>query len=323
MERTFNPDAFIRRIGERLVDEFRDAKAGTTPSGVGSAAEQPVRNQLEQVLPRGMAVGEGFVIDSYGGTSRQQDVIVYERDICPMFSVNRTPQTTYYPCEGVIAVGEIKSWLDADSLRDAFRKVASVKALRRHAVADFMPNPTTGEPIPLKRDYLSTRRDSVVRLDEGPEQEERAQVFGFVLAGESRLTRETLVATFAALSADIDQRHAPNLLLTLDGHIVNWGKIAKGERREVRQSADGTYGLTVHKDGPEGWHSSWSAQTATHAGGSERPDTFRALVRWIRQCAEFGRTSHVRSFDRYFDEKAVAQPAPVVTKPKLPPRVDG
>ncbi len=323
MERTFNPDAFIRRIGERLVDEFRDAKAGTTPSGVGSAAEQPVRNQLEQVLPRGMAVGEGFVIDSYGGTSRQQDVIVYERDICPVFSVNRTPQTTYYPCEGVIAVGEIKSWLDADSLRDAFHKVASVKALRRHAVADFMPNPTTGEPIPLKRDYLSTRGDSVVRLDDGPEQKERAQVFGFVLAGESRLSRETLVATFGTLSADIHQNHAPNLLLTLDGHIVNWGKIAKGERREVRQSADGTYGLTVHKDGPEGWHSAWSAGTATHVGGSERSETFRTLVRRIWQCAELGRTSHVRSFDRYFDEKAVAQSAPVVTIPKLPSRVDG
>ncbi len=48
MSRTFDPDAFIRRIGERLVDEFKDAKAGTTPSTVGSAAEQPVRDQLSR-----------------------------------------------------------------------------------------------------------------------------------------------------------------------------------------------------------------------------------------------------------------------------------
>ena len=82
MDETFDPDRFIRRIGERLVDEFEDAKASTTPSTVGSAAEQPVREQLEQVLPRGVGVGEGCVIDSYGGTSRQQDVILYERDIC-------------------------------------------------------------------------------------------------------------------------------------------------------------------------------------------------------------------------------------------------
>ena len=161
MDQTFDPDGFIRRIGERLVDEFKDAKAGTTPSTVGSAAEQPVRDQLEQILPRGIAVGEGFVIDSYGATSRQQDVILYERDICPVFSINRTPQTTYYPCEGVIAVGEIKSSLDRHSLQDAFQKVASVKRLRRHAVHDSMPHPTTGGPIPLYRNYLTLRRDPI------------------------------------------------------------------------------------------------------------------------------------------------------------------
>ena len=167
MDQSFNPDGFIRRIGERLVDEFKDAKAGTTPSTVGSAAEQPVRDQLEQVLPRGIAVGEGFVIDSYGATSRQQDVILYERDICPVFSINRTPQTTYYPCEGVIAVGEIKSSLDRDSLQDAFQKVASVKRLRRHVVHDSMPNPTTGGPIPLYRNYLALRRDAITDVNEG------------------------------------------------------------------------------------------------------------------------------------------------------------
>ena len=93
-----------------------------------------------------------------------------------MFSVNRTAQTTYYPCEGVIAVGEIKSRLDGDSLEDAFRKVASAKELRRYDVTDLMLYPTTGEPIPLKRNYLSPHRDSVVRLDEGPKQKERAQI---------------------------------------------------------------------------------------------------------------------------------------------------
>ena len=246
----------------------------------------------------GGSLGLRSIIDSYGGTSRQQDVVVYERDICPVFSVNRTPQTTYYPCEGVVAVGEIKSWLDGNSLQDAIQKVASAKGLRRHVVTDRMPHPTTGEPIPLKRNYLSQRGDSVVRLDEGPEQKERAQIFGFVLAGESRLSREKLVATFSGATATgMDERLLPNLLVTLDGHAVRWGKIAKGERKEVRKSSEGTYGLTVHKDGPETWQESWSAETATHAGGSERPDPFRMLVRWIRQGAELGRTSDVESFD--------------------------
>ncbi len=207
-------------------------------------------------------------------------------------------------------MGEIKSRLDGDSLEDAFRKVASAKELRRYDVTDLMPHPTTGEPIPLKRNYLSPHRDSVVRLDEGPEQKERAQIFGFVLAGESRLSRETLVGMFSELSAGLDASVVPNLLVTLDGHAVRWGQVAKGERKEVRKSAAGTYGVTVHKDGPEAWQDSWSAETATHAGGSRPPDPFRMLVRWIKQGAELGRTSDVRSFDRYFEEKRAEQRNP-------------
>ena len=307
MDNSFDTDAFIRRIGVRLVQEFADAKAGTTASTVGSAAEQPVRDQLEQVLPRGVAVGEGFVIDSYGGTSRQQDVVLYERDLCPVFSVNRTPQTTYYPCEGVIAVGEIKSRLDRDSLTDAFAKIASVKALQRHTVTDRMPHPTSGEPIPLNRDYLSLRRDSVIRLDEGPEDRERQRVFGFVLAGESRMSRETLVGTCRALAGEVDEALAPNVIVTLDGYAVRWGKVAKGKSEEIHKTADGTYGVTVRRDGPERWEESWSAETGTHLGGSEMDDVFRMLVRWIRQGVEMGRTSDIRSFDRYFETKSQGQ----------------
>ena len=94
MDTTFNPDAFIRRIGQRLVSELDDTRAATTPGTVGSAMEEPVRRQLQQILPRGIAVGSGFVIDSYGGTSRQGDIVLYEQDICPVFSINGTPETT-------------------------------------------------------------------------------------------------------------------------------------------------------------------------------------------------------------------------------------
>ena len=224
-----------------------------------------------------------------------------------MFSVNRTPQTTYYPCEGVIAVGEIKSRLDGDSLRDAFAKVASAKAIRRHTVSHGMPHPTSGEPIPLKRDCLSLGRDSVIRLDEGPEDRERQRVFAFVLAGESRLSRDSLAGTCSALVAGMDETLAPNLIVTLDGYAVRWGKVAKGKREEIHKTAGGTYGVTVRRDGPEGWEELWSAETGTHLGGSETGDVFRMLVRWIRQGVERGRTSDIRSFDRYFEGKSQEQ----------------
>ena len=304
MDHGFDPEKFIRRIGERLVEEFRDAKSGTTPSTVGSAAEQPVRDQLEQVLPWGIAVGEGFVIDSYGATSRQQDVILYERDICPVFSINRTPQTTYYPCEGVIGTGEIKSSLDRGSLQDAFEKIASMKRLQRHRVHHLVPHPETGAPIPMNRNYLTSHTDSVIDLNEKSDQEEKLQIFGFVLAGESRLKHETLVETFRALASQVGESLSPNVIATLDGHVVSWGSVAKQERKEVSQGKDGTYGVTVYKDGPEAWKPSWSSESATHVGGSESADAFRILVRGIRGWAEVGRTSGVKSFDCYFEVKS-------------------
>ena len=88
-----------------------------------------------------------------------------------------------------------------------------------------MPHPTTGEPIPLKRNYLSPRGDSVIELSEGSEQKERRQVFGFVLAGESRLRRDSLVATFRAGAAGMEESLVPNLLVTLA-----WGTSSTGAR---------------------------------------------------------------------------------------------
>lgn len=319
MERNFDPDVFIRRIGERLVAEFGDAKAGTTPSTVGSAAEQPVRDQLEQVLPRGIAVGEGFVFDSYGKTSRQQDVILYERDICPVFSVNNTPQTTYYPCEGVIAVGEIKSSLDGNSLRDSFEKMASVKRLQRRVVHDSMPHPTTGQPIPMRRNFLMLRDHGIVDLDEGAKatERERLGIFGFVLSGECLLKHETLLGHFRGHSAELGNALSPNLLLTLDGFAVRWGKMAKEEREKIGRSQDGTYNLTTYRAGPERWEASLSSETATHAVGTEVSEAFRMLVRWLRLWARVGRTSAVESFDCYFESNSAGEPRPVISLPKL------
>ena len=317
MVKTFDADAFIRRIGERLVREFEDARAATTPSSAGTAAEQPVRKQLEQVLPRGIGVGEGFVIDTYGGTSRQQDVILFEREICPVFSINDTPATTYYPCEGVLAVGEIKSTLDGEGLKDAFCKIESAKALRRYEVPHGMPHPETGAPLILTRGYLTQRSDANV-LPHVP----ATPIFGFVLAGRSRLSRETLVSRFSMLSAEKEEHLVPNLAMTLDGYAVRWGKIAKQTRDEIRKDERGNYGLTVHHDGPEVWQESWSAEGATHAAGSEDTEVFRMLIRWLWRCADQGRTSDVRSFDRYF-EQPTHTPSPLYGFPKLRRMADG
>jgi hypothetical protein len=122
MPKPFDPVGYVTQVGQELVAAFQVAGLATTPGQIGSARESPVRRKLMQLLPRGVGVGSGCVIDSFGNTSRQMDVVLYEKEICPVFSINENPESTYYPCEGVIAAGEIKSALDSRELQDTFRK---------------------------------------------------------------------------------------------------------------------------------------------------------------------------------------------------------
>ena len=131
MKGSFDAADFVRRIGRDLVRAFDDAREATTPELVGDAMEQPVRDRLEQILPRGIAVGSGCVIDTKGGTSRQMDVVLYEQGLCPVFCINDSPEATYYPAECVLAVGEVKSTIGKRELADSFEKIRSVKALHR------------------------------------------------------------------------------------------------------------------------------------------------------------------------------------------------
>ena len=300
MDRSFNPDAFIQRIGRRLIEQFDDARAATTPSTVGAAMEQPVRDQLEQILPRGLGVGSGFVIDSYGGTSRQTDIVLYEKDICPVFSVNNTPETTHYPCECVVAVGEVKSELNGSSLRDSFLKIASVKQLQRHPTRHFIPNQTTGVQPPVYRSYGNLHTADIVDVSESPGA--RGQIYGFMLAGDTRLATDTLATSFIEISHEVGDALSPNLGVVLSGTVLSWGRITKEQPGEVRK-VDGKYVFSVPQGGPERYVRELNAESAELLDVDNESEPFRALVRNIRLMYYRGRTSDLRSLDRYFERK--------------------
>ena len=58
---------------------------------------------------------------------------MYEIDQCPIFSINDTPEATYIPCEGVVAIGEVKSTLTTTDLKDSINKIKRVKELQRYS----------------------------------------------------------------------------------------------------------------------------------------------------------------------------------------------
>ena len=191
MAGTFDPKAYLCDLGDDLTREFGSARRATTPTLIGSAAEDAVLNRLKSLLPRGIGVGSGCVIDTSGNTSKQMDLILFEGDVCPRFSVNESPGSTYYPCEGVIAAGEIKSTLAKKDVADAFDKIESVKSLKRQfeAVDKFDFN---GTPAYTYRHYGQTQRPDIPKLTPNrftpnlsdPYVDEWCEIFGFVLAGE-------------------------------------------------------------------------------------------------------------------------------------------
>lgn len=119
-------------LGEELVFEFNKAGMTTHPHAVGSGRENSARIKLKNILPAGVGVGSGFVIDSYGNTSQQCDIILYEENFAMKFNVNEDLENTYYNCESVIAVGEVKSVASMTEVKDAIIKLSKVNQLKRY-----------------------------------------------------------------------------------------------------------------------------------------------------------------------------------------------
>ena len=279
MRRNFDPVDYAIDVGRDLIANFARAGKATSPGLIGSAREAPTRKRLEHLLPAGIAVGSGCVIDSHGATSRQMDIVLYEKHLCPEYQVNDDPATAYYPCEGVIAVGEIKSRMASRDLEDTFAKIASVKKLRRFARA------TTDEldlgPYVPYRKYGSSTSFSCT-LDEQFDQDVKPfdQVFGFALAGTLALQPETFCTKYAELALLHERTLSPNLIVTLDDNQV---------LTPLRMSQDRqwTIGISAHK--------SDSICCVTRPDGG-----FQFLLARIYNVYRRGRTVEKIAFDRYF-----------------------
>lgn len=266
--RDFDLHSFLEDLGEDLVRAFSRAGNNKTPSMVGHAREVSVRERLEQVLPVGIGVGSGFVIDSYGETSKQMDIVLFEKAFCPRFSYSE--EATYYPCEGVIAVGEIKSTIGKEELKDIFEKIESAKLLKRFFQKDHQGF--------FVRDYGSNFELRSKILDSSK------QIFTFALAGSFALRKETLCKHFLEhlnyLKSDRKFHLLPNLIVALnDGLITPFldNKVEDGGGRTI------------------------SFQDATHVlHFNTLNGNFRSLVSYLYHFYNNGSTAAITAIERYF-----------------------
>ena len=282
MRKGFDAAEFINDIGILLVHAYDGARRATTPGLVGSAIENPVRALLATVLPSGLAVGTGCVVGSYGTVSRQMDIVLYEQDICPVYRVNNTPEATYFPCDGVVAVGEIKATIDGPKLHDSFEKIQSVKMLRRYW--EQFPPTVPGEK--RYRNYGIASNVVGIRSEDENEELERDEVFGFVLAGTSRLKPESLIQKHEDRTRENEASTCPNVLATMDGAYVR-PFLSDGSRHAIVKR---------------------SFHTGDRVGYYDGVASFRILIDDLYESYRYGHTAPLAAFRRYLVSSEDSQP---------------
>lgn len=281
MEQSFDAISYALDVSRELIAAFEIAARATTPGLVGSARELPVRKKLEQLLPVGIGVGSGCIIDSYGRTSKQQDVVLYEKAFCPIFSVNETPDTSYYPCEGVIAVGEVKSTVDSKELSNIFEKIHSVKLLKRFAKKS--KSVLRGTEAVCFRKYGSN-----VTFEGTPEEEFNQtekpidQIFGFAIAGSLGVTADTFCAKFSELASKTEDYLSPNLMVFLNDGVVF--PLSYGSKPIILLSQKDATGFYFANKGKE---------------------NFQFLLSRLYQVYRQGRTVEFSAFDRYITRDGI------------------
>jgi hypothetical protein len=222
MDKTFNPSEYVTSLALELVDNFARANRGTTPHLVGSAKEKAVRDKLASLLPSFVGVGTGCIIDTFGNTSKQCDLVIYEKDFCPIFSINDNPDSTYFPCESVIAIGEIKTSLNTEQLTDSFSKVKSVKSLKRFS-APFSKGTIGGFEF---RHYGSKMIITGVESEAYDQTlKHYDQIYSFILSEDIILNLDTFLTKYVELVRLSESHLLPNLTLSLkDGLFLYYDK---------------------------------------------------------------------------------------------------
>ena len=213
----FDPAQFVNRIGRRLVMEFADASQAGTPGLIGSAREHPARVQLVKLLPAYVSIGTGLLIDSYGGQSKQQDIVMFERDFCPVYSINDAPDATYFPIEGVIANGEVKSSVNKKLLFEALDNIRSAKSLRRyaHKTDEGLGSLASFRKFGMSAPFAATRSDEF-----NQDRNFRDQIYSFILCNSFTNSPEAVLDNLVEYQRHHGHECMPNIIISLnDGFI--------------------------------------------------------------------------------------------------------
>jgi hypothetical protein len=123
----------VRTISARLDAELQGTSDIKHRASKGRVREALLMGQvLQRILPETVGVAHGAEIAcSDGSTSGECDLVVYDRDLPPLY---RAEGFTVLPIEAVLGIIEVKSFLDRRALIDAVDKAHRIKLMERTAL---------------------------------------------------------------------------------------------------------------------------------------------------------------------------------------------
>lgn len=126
-------DLMSEASAEMTTSLTKTRKALSHNLSKGEAVEESFRSFLRKHLPVSIGITKGQVIDSRGARSCQLDVIVYDANRTPMLFTSDESGHQLVPNEGVIAVFEVKTTLQASKATEIVKNMQSVKSLTKSA----------------------------------------------------------------------------------------------------------------------------------------------------------------------------------------------
>jgi len=116
-------------LQQKLAASLQMDKTLAHPVAKGDATEADWKSLLELQLPARYQVDRGFVIDARGKESQFIDLIVFDRQYCPVLF--KHSGQSYIPAEAVYSVFEIRPNLSKENVAYAGEKASSVRVLQR------------------------------------------------------------------------------------------------------------------------------------------------------------------------------------------------
>lgn len=113
---------------KRAMQAFSDASRINHPALKGRIREIVLTNLLNPILPLGVEIGYGKIVDYLDNQSRETDVIIYTKKIlAPILFDERTG---IFPIESCLYAIEIKSKITASEVKDSIAKGEQLRSLK-------------------------------------------------------------------------------------------------------------------------------------------------------------------------------------------------